>query len=139
MMVIARRRMNPVQHGCASLPWKSFGGTLIIILLVFLGAQVFHSLCSDGDLMRGIWQRYEPQRAGSNVFATLITALKQLVSEKPALLGVGTQIMGLGVAPSYSVEGSGGYGSDVGSVAGMVANAASATMSGVVGMMGSEA
>jgi protein MON2 len=139
MMVIARRRMHPVQRGCASLPWKSFGGALIILLLVFLDAQVFHSLCSDGDLMRGIWQRYDSQRAGSNVFATLITALKRLATEKPALLGVGTQIMGLGVAPSYSAEGSGGYGIDVGSVAGMVANAASATMSGVVGMMGSEA
>ena len=76
---------------------------------------------------------------GSNVFATLIAALKRLTMEKPALLGVGTQIMGLGVAPSCSAEGSGGYGINVRSVAGMVANAAGATMSGVVGMMGSEA
>jgi protein MON2 len=89
--------------------------------------------------MRCVWQRYDSQQAGSNVFAALITALKRLATEKPALLGVGTQIMGLGIAPSYSAEGSSGYGIDVGSVAGMVANAASATMSGVVGMIGAEA
>ena len=67
---------------------------------------------------------------GPNVFATLIAALKRLATEKPALLGVGTQIMGLGIAPLYSAEGSGRYGIDVGSVAGIVANAASATNSG---------
>lgn len=88
--------------------------------------------------MRGIWQRYDAQSAGSNVFAALITALKRLATEKPALLGVGTQIMGLGVAPSHS-DGSSGYGIDVGAMAGMVANAASATVSGMVGMMGTDA
>ncbi|KAF8579144.1 hypothetical protein K439DRAFT_1394877 [Ramaria rubella] len=104
-----------------------------------IALEIIRGLCSDGDLMRGVWQRYDSQRAGSNVFAALITALKRLATEKPALLGVGTQIMGVGISPSYSAEGSSGYGIDVGSVAGMVANAASATMSGVVGMMGAEA
>nr|GAT45459.1 predicted protein [Mycena chlorophos] len=47
---------------------------------------------------------------------------------------VSTQIFGVGVQPK---GGSGsGYGLDVAGVAGMVANAASATVSGIVGMMG---
>jgi len=63
----------------------------------------------------------------------LITALKRLVTEKPALLGIGAQMVGVGVS-SHSTE---GYTLDVGGVAGMVATAASATVSGVVGMMAS--
>ena len=82
--------------------------------------------------MRGVWQRYDSV-GGSKVFGSLVSALNRLASEKPALLGVGTQVMGLGVAPSYNAEGGSGYGMEA--VAGMVANAAS----GVVGMMGSEA
>lgn len=92
--------------------------------------------------MRGVWDRYDAQNAGSKVFTSLITALKRLVTEKPAILGVSTQMFGVGVS-SHASEGApsggtGGYGFDVGSVAGMVANAASATVSGVVGMIGTE-
>ncbi|TDL18222.1 hypothetical protein BD410DRAFT_900985 [Rickenella mellea] len=111
-----------------------------------LAMEIIRGLCNDAELMRGVWNRYDAQNAGSKVFTSLITALKRLVTEKPALLGVSTQMFGIGVAsnPSESsglpASGSGGsgYGFDLGSVAGMVANAASATVSGVVGMMGTE-
>jgi hypothetical protein len=83
--------------------------------------------------MRHTWDRYDAQQPGSNVFTTLTTALKRLVTEKPALLGVGSQMLGVGVS-SHAGE---GYGLDVSGVAGMVATAASATVSGVVGMMAS--
>lgn len=95
-------------------------------------------LCSDSDLMRNVWDRYDAQESGSKVFSSLITALKRLVTEKPALLGVGPQMFGLGVSSGADAS-SAGYGLDVGGVAGMVATAASATMSGVVGMIGPEA
>ena len=85
--------------------------------------------------MRHFWDRYDAQESGSNIFLPLITALKRLVTEKPALLGVSSQMHGVGV-PSHAGE---GYGLDVGGVAGMVATAASATVSGVVGMMASGA
>lgn len=97
--------------------------------------------------MRNVWDRYDAQNAGSNVFSTLVSALKRLVTEKPALLGVGSQMSGVGVSSSDShshygmspsASGS-GYGLDVGGMAGMVATAASATVSNVVGMMGSNA
>jgi hypothetical protein len=91
------------------------------------------SLCSDAELVRHIWDRYDAQNSGSQVFTSLIAALKRLVTEKPALLGVGSQMFGVGV-PSHAGE---GYGLDVAGVAGMMATAASATVSGVVGMMAS--
>ncbi|KAG0696480.1 hypothetical protein DFH29DRAFT_1025466 [Suillus ampliporus] len=93
----------------------------------------------DAELVRNIWDRYDAQQTGSNVFSSLIVALKRLVTEKPALLGVSTQIMGVGIshAGDGATASSSNYGLDVGGVAGMVATAASATVSGVVGIIGS--
>ena len=91
--------------------------------------------------MRSIWERYDAEDGGTSLFGSLISILKRLVTEKPALLGVCTQMFGVGVssqAEPGSSAGSGGYGFDIGSVAGLVASAASATMTGVVGMMGTE-
>ena len=85
--------------------------------------------------MRNVWARYDAEDSGSKVFTALITALKRLVTEKPSLLGVSTQMLGVGVPPP---EGASGY-LDVGGVAGLVANAASATVSGVASMMVTEA
>jgi hypothetical protein len=88
--------------------------------------------------MRNVWARYDAEESGSKVFTSLVTALNRLVSEKPHLLGVGSQMGGVGVS-SQIAEGVSTSVLDVGGVAGIVASAASATMSGMVGMMGSEA
>lgn len=96
-----------------------------------------YRLCSDSDFIRNVWDRYDAEDTGSKVFTSLITALKRLVTEKPALLGIGSQMFGIGI--SSGADGSPAGYMDVGGVAGMVATAASATMSGVVGMMGPEA
>jgi hypothetical protein len=96
-----------------------------------LNSSIFFRVCSDAELIRNVWDRYDAGQSGSNVFGSLIVALKRLVTEKPALLGVSTQMMGVGT--SHSADG----GLDVGGVAGMVATAASATVSGVVGIIGS--
>jgi hypothetical protein len=82
--------------------------------------------------MRNVWIRYDAQNAGSKVFTALVTALKRLVMEKPALLGIGAQMMGVGVNTGSDIALD-----SVGGVAGMVANAATATVSGVVGMISS--
>lgn len=92
-------------------------------------------LCSDSELMRSFWEHYDVQETGSNVFTSLIAALKRLVTEKPALLGVSSQISGVGVSSGGDVN----YGLDVGGVAGIVATAASATVSGVAGLIGTGA
>ncbi|EKM50999.1 uncharacterized protein PHACADRAFT_128641 [Phanerochaete carnosa HHB-10118-sp] len=100
-----------------------------------LSMEIMRGLCSDAELMRNVWVRYDAEESGSKVFTALVTALKRLVTEKPALLGVGTQMLGIGGPPP---EGGSGY-LDVGGVAGLVANAASATVSGVASMMSSDA
>ncbi|CAK5277941.1 unnamed protein product [Mycena citricolor] len=102
-----------------------------------LAMEILRGLCSDAELMRNVWARYDAQINGSTskVFTTLVAALKRLLTEKPALLGVSTQIFGVGVQPDVGANS--GYGLDVAGMAGMVATAASATVSNVVGMMGS--
>lgn len=89
--------------------------------------------------MRNVWDRYDAEESGSKVFTSLIAALKRLVTEKPALLGVCAQMFGVGVQTSTgSSSDLSSYGLDVGGVAGMVATAASATVSGVASMIGPE-
>jgi hypothetical protein len=88
--------------------------------------------------MRNVWERYDSNSASSNVFGDLVTTLKRLATEKPALLGVSVQMQGIGIQ-SHDSSSTSGYGLDVGSVAGIITSAASATMSGMATMMSSEA
>ena len=119
------------------------GVSVIAKLECFIYSNVLSiRLCSDADLMRRVWENYDSKEGSSNLFGSLVSVLKRLVTEKPALLGVSSQMFGVGVSSHHSesgaAAGSSGYGFDVGTVAGLVANAASATVTGVVGMMGSE-
>lgn len=104
--------------------------------------EIVRGLCNDAELMRRIWERYDSQEHGAKLFGSLISVMKRLVTEKPALLGVSSQMFGVGVSShhveSSSTSGSGSYGFDVGTVAGLVASAASVTMTNVVGMIGTE-
>jgi hypothetical protein len=103
------------------------------------------SLCSDAGFMRRIWESHdasagEVETGGSGsarVFTLLISSLKRLVTSRPALLGVSVQMQGVGVPANDTLPHSSSHSLD--SVAGMVATAASATVSNVVGMMGTEA
>ncbi|RDX44494.1 hypothetical protein OH76DRAFT_1540422 [Lentinus brumalis] len=104
-----------------------------------LAMEIMRGLCSDAELVRSIWDRYDAEDGGSKVFTSLITALKRLVTERPALLGVGQQMFGVGVSTHPSSSADGAYALDVGGMAGMVASAASATVSGVANMMTTEA
>lgn len=80
--------------------------------------------------MRSIWARYDGKDSGSKVYGSLVTALKRLITEKPSLLGVNQSMLGVGVPNETASTGLDG-------VAGRVATAASATVSGVVGMISS--
>ncbi|EJC99516.1 uncharacterized protein FOMMEDRAFT_142756 [Fomitiporia mediterranea MF3/22] len=106
-----------------------------------LAMEIIRGLCNDPDVMRHIWESYDSQEGGTKLFGSLVSVLNRLSTEKPALLGISSQMFGVGVS-SHSDQGSsvgaGGYGFDVGTVAGMVANAASATVTNVVGRMGVE-
>lgn len=89
--------------------------------------------------MRQVWERFDSVEGGTRLFGSLISVLNRLMTEKPVLLGVSSQMFGVGVSSHHSDDRvpstATGYSFDVGSVAGMVANAASATMTNVVGMM----
>jgi hypothetical protein len=96
--------------------------------------------------MHSVWQRYDAlatdgdtgSASGARVFALLISSLKCLVTSRPVLLGVSAQMHGVGVPASDSQSHLHSPHS-LDSVAEMVATAASATVSNVVGMIGSEA
>jgi hypothetical protein len=81
--------------------------------------------------MRRVWERFDAHPDGSSVFTQLVTALKRLVTEKPVVLGASQQMLGVGVP-----GGSDSFGPAAG-MAGMVANAASATVTNVVGIISS--
>ncbi|KAI5120993.1 hypothetical protein M0805_000454 [Coniferiporia weirii] len=107
-----------------------------------LSMEIIRGLCNDADLICHVWECYDSQEGSSNLFGSLVSVLKRLVTERPVLLGVSSQMFGVGVS-SYHTEagtsaGTSGYGFDIGTVAGIVANAASATVTNVVGMMGTE-
>ncbi|OJT09170.1 Protein MON2 -like protein [Trametes pubescens] len=105
-----------------------------------LAMEIMRGLCSDAELMRNVWDRYDAEDGGSKVFTSLISALKRLLTERPQLLGVCQQMFGIGVsAHPSSASTESVYGLDVSGLSGMVASAASATVSGVANMMTTEA
>ncbi|KAF8495992.1 hypothetical protein F5888DRAFT_1907591 [Russula emetica] len=103
-------------------------------------------LCCDAEFMRSVWQRCDAlvtdgdtgSASSARLFTFLISALKFLVTSHPALLGVSAQMHGVGVPASDSQSHLDSHHS-LDSVAEMVATAASATVSNVVGMIGTEA
>ena len=103
------------------------------------------SLCGDAEFMRSIWQRYDASAtdsdtgitSGACVFTLFVATLHRLVTSRPSLLGVSAQMQVVGVPASDSLPYSHSHSLDT--VAEMVATAASATVSNVVGMMGTEA
>ena len=96
--------------------------------------------------MRSVWQRYDALAtdgdascaSSARVFSLLISALKRLVTSRPTLLGISAQMHGVGIPVSDSQSHLHSPHS-LDSVAEMVATAASATVSNVVGMIGTEA
>lgn len=145
MQTWAPRRLKGLLQGrcgCECSLWRSCAGKLTPNTCDSEdGLNLLLSrLCSDAELMRGVWDRYDAEESGSSVFTSLVSTLNRLIAEKPALLGVSQQMFGVGALASAVGEGpgtGGGYGLDVGGVAGMVATAATSTMSGVVGMIAS--
>jgi hypothetical protein len=117
-------------------------------LLVTTGSSIRinpYRLCSDAEFMRSVWQRYDAlatdgdtsSASSTRVFTFVISALKRLVISHPTLFGVSAQMHGVGVPASDSQSHLHSHHS-LDSVAEMVTTAVSATVSNVVGMIGTE-
>lgn len=62
-----------------------------------LAMEVLRGVCADAELMRTIYTTYDAKgEQGSEVYGSLVDALARLVSERPALLGISTQLQGSG-------------------------------------------
>lgn len=98
-----------------------------------LALEILRGICGDPALLRAIWTQYDKPN-GPKLFAKLVSALGRLINEKPTLLGVGTQMHGLGVPASSTDNVNAGY-FDMGM--GMVASAASVGVSAMSAMVAS--
>ena len=102
-------------------------------------------LCGDAEFMRSIWQCYDAlatdgdtsSTSGACVFMPFVATLQHLITSRPSLLGVSSQMQGVGVPTSNSIPYSHSHSLD--SVTAMVATAVSATVLNVVGMISTEA
>ncbi|OXM81823.1 hypothetical protein C364_00796 [Cryptococcus neoformans Bt63] len=102
-----------------------------------LALEILRGICGDYSLLQIIYTHYD-QTEGPKLYSRIISALSHLVNEKPALLGIGTQMHGLGIpatdpSSSNTSLNAAGY-LDMG--LGMVASAASVGVSTVNAMMG---
>ncbi|ORY29654.1 guanine nucleotide exchange factor in Golgi transport N-terminal-domain-containing protein [Naematelia encephala] len=68
-----------------------------------LALEILRGICGDSTLLQSIWQQYD-QGEGLGLFGKLVATLGRLVNEKPALLGIGSQMHGLGL-PHNSTDG----------------------------------
>ncbi|GMK54425.1 hypothetical protein CspeluHIS016_0110110 [Cutaneotrichosporon spelunceum] len=98
-----------------------------------LALEILRGICGDPALLRVIWSQYD-RPDGPKLFAKLVSALGRLINEKPALLGVGVQMHGLGV-PAGSTDHVNASYLDMG--IGMVASAASVGVSAVGSLVAS--
>ncbi|KAL7422319.1 Endocytosis and vacuole integrity protein [Cryptotrichosporon argae] len=102
----------------------------VVLWMRVLAAEVLRGICSDFNLLQNLWAQYDAA-GGPKLFSKLISGLGRLINEKPALLGIGSQMHGLGVPTD--VNHNAGY-LDMG--IDMVTSAASVGVSTVSAMMG---
>ncbi|KAI0263538.1 hypothetical protein BC834DRAFT_827343 [Gloeopeniophorella convolvens] len=102
-----------------------------------LALEIMRGLCGDAEFMRGVWTRYDAAAdmgvGAARVFTPLVAALQRLISSRPALLGVSAEMLGAADGHMHALP------LPRDGVAGLVATAASATVSNVVGMIGTDA
>ncbi|WOO78809.1 Protein MON2 [Vanrija pseudolonga] len=99
-----------------------------------LSLEVLRGISGDPALLRAIWTQYDKAEGTPDLFAKLVSAFGRLVNDKPQLLGVSSQIHGLGVPQSAAAEHANAGYLDMG--IGMMASAASAGVSTVTAMIG---
>lgn len=94
-----------------------------------------NSLCSEVSIIRALWDQYDSKGSGSVIFTSLVTALKRLAMEKPALLGMEPLMFGIGVTTAAAGDATSTYGIDVSAVSASLVSGA-ANMVGMAGTGG---
>ncbi|WVQ95482.1 hypothetical protein IAU59_002579 [Kwoniella sp. CBS 9459] len=103
-----------------------------------LALEILRGICGDHSLLQNIYSHYDKQESeGSKLFSKIVLALSRLVNEKPALLGIGSQMHGIGVPHTDPTSpGANPHASYLDLGLGMVSSAASVGVSTVNAMMG---
>ncbi|KAK8850458.1 hypothetical protein IAR55_004376 [Kwoniella newhampshirensis] len=125
-----------IKMGMGDMEGEDGKGKEVPPWLRVLALEILRGLCGDPTLLQNIYTHYD-QAGGTQLYGKLVSALSRLVNEKPALLGIGSQMHGLGIPhtdpTSPGVSSHAGY-LDMG--LGMVASAASVGVSTMSAMMG---
>ncbi|ODN82823.1 hypothetical protein L202_01090 [Cryptococcus amylolentus CBS 6039] len=103
-----------------------------------LALEILRGICGDHALLQSTYTHFD-EAGGSVLFAKIINALGRLINEKPALLGMGSQMHGLGVPTGVQADASGSnpslHGGYLDMGLGMLGSAASAGVSTMNAMM----
>ncbi|WWC72496.1 uncharacterized protein I206_106458 [Kwoniella pini CBS 10737] len=104
-----------------------------------LALEIIRGICGDTTLLQNIYSHYDSIDNSPKLFSKVVFSLSRLLNEKPALLGIGTQMHGLGVPhmdpTSPSINPHASY-LDLG--IGIVSSAASVGVNTVNAMMGGQ-
>jgi hypothetical protein len=100
--------------------------------------QLTYRLCRDTSLLHAVWQTFDEDRDGkSSIYGDLVSAIRQIISEKPGELGINEMMQGLGIS-HLAVDHSGRQGGYLDMGLNAVSSAATAGVSTVSAMIGTE-
>ncbi|WWC98642.1 hypothetical protein V866_005535 [Kwoniella sp. B9012] len=107
-----------------------------------LALEIIRGICGDTTLLQNIYAHYDSVKTftSSKLYNKIVTSLSRLINEKPVLLGIGTQMHGIGVPHTDPTSpGTNPHASYLDLGIGMVSSAATAGVNTMNAMMGGQA
>ncbi|WVW80931.1 hypothetical protein I302_102922 [Kwoniella bestiolae CBS 10118] len=105
-----------------------------------LALEIIRGICGDTQLLQSIYSHYDSvENTPTKLYNKIVTSLSRLINEKPILLGIGTQMHGLGVPHTDPTSpGTNPHASYLDLGIGMVSSAATAGVNTMNAMMGGQ-
>ncbi|OCF58554.1 hypothetical protein L486_04587 [Kwoniella mangroviensis CBS 10435] len=106
-----------------------------------LALEVIRGICGDTVLLQNVYSHYDSieNSTSSKLYNKIVTSLSRLINEKPVLLGIGSQMHGLGVLHTDPTSpGTNPHASYLDLGIGMVSSAATAGVNTMNAMMGGQ-
>ncbi|WRT70613.1 uncharacterized protein IL334_007611 [Kwoniella shivajii] len=104
-----------------------------------LALEILRGICGDASLLQNIYSHYDSVENTPKLFSRVVSSLSRLINEKPALLGIGNQMHGLGIPHTDPTSpGTNPHASYLDLGIGMVSSAASVGVNTVNAMMGGQ-